>query len=187
LRVFKILAVCLTGLMLWGAAPSPDPYLKVETKEQLNEVFLQVKTIAESLGLSLKFPIEAVLVSEQKLDELYKGPYRGMEVGLHTMKNGNHSIMIMQGEDRDMTGGILAHEYGHAWEMENCSPAMNQVFREGFAEWLKYKYYDQVGAYRLMEEMREVQDPVYGEGFKRVLEWEDKYGVEGVLNRIKKQ
>jgi len=186
MKIKRLLLCLLTVLLLWGAAP-PDPYQLIETQQQLEEVYKTVEIFLNGMGLKLKHPVKVSLLDSKALDKIYSGPYQGMEVGLHGMRDGSHLILIIQGETRDSTGGILAHESAHAWEVENCWNLSDQVLSEGFAEWVKYKYYDKIGAYMLMEEMRGVRDPVYGEGLRRMLEWEDRYGVNGVLEQMKKK
>ena len=66
---------------------------------------------------------------------------------------------------------VLAHEYAHAWQSENCRQDLPIEELEGFAEWVAYKLLDGWGCYRRSERMLR-RDDLYGRGLKLVLGWE---------------
>lgn len=170
-----------------AAQAQDDPYKVIATQGDLDQVATSVqRLLASFFSMTLRTPVRFSLVSGQKLDELYAGEYRGAQIGLYRHKGGVHEIYIIDGKNNDIVTGVVAHELTHAWQNENCPPGQQRVLSEGLASWIQYKIYQKIGAYILSQRMLETADPVYGVGFKRMLEWEDKLGERGVIPKAQK-
>jgi len=183
LAVLIILTVCLSGT---GSAQD-DPYKIISTQADLNTIIAQVRgLLLANFGITFKLPIRSALVTGAKLDELYKGAYRGAEIGLYRNSGNCHDIFIMTDMSRDSVIGTVAHEMTHAWQTDFCPADQNLVLKEGFATWVTYKMMQKIGAYAYAQNIMEHADPVYGVGFKKILEWEDSLGERGVVEKVKK-
>lgn len=104
----------------------------------------------------------------------------------------NNEIYLQNGMPYDMMFQTLAHEYGHAWEHQNKQNLLylqdNIIFSEGFAQWVSYHTLRQ---YNLKEQANKIitnykDDPVYGDGLKKMLNLEKKLGSkQAVLEYVK--
>ena len=158
----------------------------INDPNQMEALIPKVKaTLAKDFGIFIRIPVKCYLVKGEELDKVYSGTYRGAEVGLHQYRNGRHEIYIMKGMSEDSFEATLAHELTHAWQVERCVPEQDKVVREGFARWIEYKYLDLIGAYVLANSVKRDADPVYGVGFKKMLELEDKVGAKNMLDKVK--
>jgi hypothetical protein len=163
----------------------PNPYQRITDQAQAAEILAQVRAKLQTLfGMTVSVPIDLHLVEAKEMDALFGGPYHGAEIGLYRRRGGNHEIYVMKDWSRDMCSGIMAHEFTHAWQSENCPPNQSQVIKEGFARFVEAKYYDSIGAYASVAEIQAVGDPVYGVGYKTMLAWETKWGVPGVVKLV---
>ena len=181
-----LLLLALTPLAEARLGDPPNPYQRITEQSQAQEILVQVMaSLKEMFGLTVSEPVDMHLVEAKEMDALFSGsPYHGAEIGLYRPQNGRHQIYVMKDWSRDMCSGITAHEFTHAWEKEHCPPMQSQVLKEGFARWIEAKYYDKIGAYESVARIREVADPVYGVGYKTMLEWETKYGATGLVKLV---
>ena len=158
----------------------------IDDPSQMDSLIPKVKaTLAKEFGIFVNLPVRYFLVKGEELDRVYSGTYRGSEIGLHRYVNGAHEIYIMKGMSEDSFEATLAHELTHAWQIERCVPEQDKIVREGFARWIEYKYLDLIGAYVLANSVKRDADPVYGVGFKKMLDLEDKVGAKEMINKIK--
>jgi hypothetical protein len=80
----------------------------------------------------------------------------------------------------------LAHEYGHAWQLENAPRIQSRILSEGLAEWVAYRVLGYLGKQAEVETMRgRMEDKpnrdVYAKGLHLMLDIEAREGIEGVL------
>lgn len=168
------------------AQTATDPYKIISSENDFNDVMNQAKQVLLSgFGISLKYPVSGFLVTGKKLDEIYAGEYRGAETGLYLYRNGRHEVFIMKDMSFDNCIGTTSHELVHAWQLENCPVNQDRIVKEGFANWVEYKVYQKMGAFTFARSMIEQADPVYGVGMKKMLEWEDKWGDFGLVQKIR--
>jgi hypothetical protein len=188
----KLRVVIFSLLLLlpgaWAFARGGNPYERINDPAQAKEIFQDIREDLKTMfGMTVSGPVELNLVEPKVMDDLFKSsPYHGAEIGLYRHHNGRHEIYVMKDWSRDLCSGVTAHEYTHAWQTEHCPPGQEQVIREGFARWVEAKYYDKIGAYQMVENLRAVGDPVYGVGYKTMLAWEDKYGAPGLVKLVQK-
>ncbi len=185
--IFFLALVLMVIPLASGVQAQDDPYKVIATQGDLDQVASTVQRLLSSFfSMTFRVPVRFLLVSGKKLDELYAGEYRGAQIGLYRRKGADHEIYMIEGKNKDIATGVTAHELTHAWQNENCVPGQSRVLVEGFASWIQYKVYQKTGAYILSQRMLETADPVYGVGFKRMLEWEDKLGERAVIQKAQK-
>lgn len=162
-------------------------YKIIKNDADLNAIYSEAQQILlKNFGMALRLPVKMQVVTAKKLDELYSGKYRGAEIGLYRYGNSGHEIYIMSDQEKDSALATLIHEMTHAWQTEACPRNQDIVVKEGFARWIEYKSLDKIGAYVLANSIKQHADPVYGVGFKKMLEWEDKVGEKQLPIKIRK-
>lgn len=162
-----------------------------------DKIFEEVKeALKKSPGINVRFPIKNIkLVDKTRLNELLENktleyiPHDGVS-GLHYYEKINgriniSEIYILKGLTPGRSLAVIAHEYSHAWQAENCPDKQESSVREGFAEWVSFKLLKTKGYKDEAEIMLKTADPVYGEGLKKYIELEKKYGSPGVFNYAK--
>ena len=166
-------------------------------REKGQKIFEEVREILKkSHEMFVKFPIKEInLVDKTRLNELLINksleyiPDDGV-AGLHYYEKINgrirvSEIYILNGLTPQRIFAVIAHEYSHAWQAENCPDKQDNMVREGFAEWVSFKLLKTKGYNDEAEKMLETKDPVYGAGLKKYIELEKKYGELGVFNYAK--
>lgn len=180
--VLLVLFIILASIALNAAVINP-----VNDARTATSLFYKAVGLVNNLGLSVKGKVVFFAVDEGTLDSLCgESPYKGAELGLYIHKNGIHNIFAMYGLDPDRFMSTCAHEYTHAWQAENCPRDQDDVLREGFARWCEIKALEADGATAEAENYRMSYDPVYGNGYRMLLMYEDKNGAQAVINLVKK-
>ncbi|MHB2017929.1 MAG: hypothetical protein ACYCW6_13345 [Candidatus Xenobia bacterium] len=178
-----------SGAALAQFGETPNPYAHINTDSAAQALFKDVRAkLKEMYGMEVYKPVVLKLVDGPAMDALFSNsPYKGAEVGLYrTEADGLHHIYVLTDDSRDDCGGTMAHEYTHAWQVENCPADQELALREGFAEWINYKYWQATGAYAAARNLAEnTEDVVYGVGIKTMLAWEDKIGDKALVERVK--
>lgn len=191
LAIFLIIAACRPPL-------SAESYDEVKKREEEAARLITAQKDADALlskiedfvhgrfGMSVKSPVKVIIATGEQLDSMYTGAYKGAESGLYKINGGVHCLYILTGMNKDAFMGCVAHEYTHAWQWENAPNNQDSILKEGFAKWIEYKYYQSAGAYTEANRVMALADPVYGVGFKLMLNVEDKRGEKGVVEFAKK-
>ncbi len=142
--------------------------------------------VAGQLGLTLRVGTDFTLVDAGHLRRMIaESPTRPMEdpgrvVGLFMRKGRRRVMAVLSGLPRALFIQTVAHEWAHAWQGENCPLLEDPVLREGFAEWVAYRTLLALGAGKQAARMLQ-QDGLYGEGLRRILRLEERYGPAGLL------
>lgn len=148
-----------------------------------------VQIIQANLGLSLNVPTSFALVERNHLVALLEENGMTDDEARRTMglfrRQGRERVMYVErGLPQILMVQVMAHEYAHAWQGENCPLLRDPVIREGFAEWVAYKVLQAMGARKKMAVMERRGD-LYGEGLRRMRGTEEREGVEGVLQECR--
>lgn len=161
-------------------------------------LFAELKdVVASRLGLALNIPTGLALVDRHGLrhviDQQSADQTRlkaaslqpdGLDVdhtlGLYARRGMRRGIYIQTGLPRLLFLQVAAHEFGHAWQGENCPLLRDPVIHEGFAEWVAFHVSGHYGDRRGQERMRTRRD-VYGDGVRWALEVEAREGPQGVM------
>lgn len=144
------------------------------------------RVVAGQLGLGLNVGADFTLVDHQHLQrlaektsfDLHADP--GRVVGLFIRKGRRRVMYVLSGLPQMLFIQTVAHEWAHAWQGENCPLLKDSLVREGFAEWAAYKTLQSMGAVKKMALMKR-QNGLYGKGLRRMLELEQRDGVNEVL------
>jgi hypothetical protein len=147
--------------------------------------------LARELGISLREPCQLKLVNRKQLLSMVDksslshldSDSRGRCFGLFFRQGTRRAIFIEYGLPQIVLLEVMAHEYAHAWQSENCPSDVPPEAQEGFAEWVAYKLLQGWGCYRRSDRMLR-RDDLYGRGLKLVLGWERAGGVAEVFRRI---
>ncbi len=101
-------------------------------------------------------------------------------LGVYVREGDRRTIYMQNGLPCALMAQTAAHEWAHAWQAETCPEVADALTVEGFAEWLAFKVLHALGAADRVQVMLARQD-VYGQGLRRMLEYEAQAGVSGVL------
>ncbi len=148
-------------------------------------------TLARSLGMTLRNPCQLKLANRHQLLELIEksslhsldADSRGRCFGLFIREGAHQAIFVEYGLPQIVLLEVVAHEYAHAWQNENCLGELAPETQEGFAEWVAYKLLQGWGCHRRSQRMLRRED-IYGRGLKIMLEWEKEGGQAGVFRRV---
>ncbi len=149
-------------------------------------IYQQVEAITSyALGLTLNVPTVLVLLGRDQLCSLLQEANYGSDdvthlLGIYLRRGRKRAIYAQSGLPRLLLMQVIAHEWGHAWQMENAPLLETPQAREGFAEWVAYKSMEFVGAHQALARMARRSD-LYGQGLRAVLAIEAEYGAQGVL------
>jgi hypothetical protein len=106
--------------------------------------------------------------------------------GLFYQRADNFYIYVLYGlRDKDYIS-VIAHEYCHAWQAENCPDDMPLEVQEGFAQWVAYKTLIHFGHQQFAELMK-FGDNVYAQGLNKMLKIEKARGPQAVFKMIRGQ
>jgi hypothetical protein len=155
-------------------------------------LYRQVRSaLARTLNLSLHEPCKLELVSRHQLlgliekSSLYSLDANSRErcFGLFIRQGRHRAIFVEYGLPQIVLLEVMAHEYAHAWQSENCRSEATPEIQEGFAEWVTYKLLQEWGCARRTGRMLR-RDDIYGKGLKRMLQWEAEGGPAEVFRRV---
>ena len=147
--------------------------------------------LAEGLGLRVLVRpplrlVSAVEMAALTAQGLGSGPLgEGATLGLFVRRGRRRAIYVVYGLPQLLLFKVLAHEYGHAWQSENCPLQRDPLLLEGFCEWAAYKALADQGASKAMADMGARQG-FYGRALRRLLDIERQGGVLGVLDEMRK-
>jgi len=159
----------------------------VYDQAQAQELFERVsRFVCQQLALTLNIGADFTLVDYRHLQRLVSessidfvdDPER--VVGLFIRRGQRRTLYVLSGLPRILFIQTVAHEWGHAWEGENCPLLRTPIVREGFAEWVAYKTLRALGADEKAASMTTKPD-LYGDGLRHMLTLEKRKSVAGVL------
>jgi DNA-directed RNA polymerase subunit N (RpoN/RPB10) len=102
-------------------------------------------------------------------------------LGFFVREHGTASIYVELGLPRPLLLGTLAHELGHAWQVEAAASVTDPLLREGFAEWVSHRVLV-AGGHRRVAARATRRDDIYGRGLRHFLEIERAAGRPAVLD-----
>jgi len=154
----------------------------IESVEQAQPSFQQCKQWISQQGFRFnQLPLRLELHDTSWLAALWPDqsvPHpRG--VTLTTITRGGNGYMqskvegvaVLQGMPAALFCGVVVHELGHVWLAVHQVTELPHWAEEGFCELLAWRYYNHLDtpeARYYAKSMQESQDPIYGEGFRRV-------------------
>jgi hypothetical protein len=148
------------------------------------------------LGLNVNDPytlhVEALnkhsksFAAKAKKGDISVSPLFGKELGLYRRLNGKSEIFLLYGLPIEMIYETAAHEYGHAWQAENCPHDQTDVLREGFAQWVAAQILSIKGYKTALEKLESRTDSPYGTGYLKLKPIHQNLGLRDFLTYVKK-
>jgi hypothetical protein len=146
-----------------------------------------VAALIAQFGLELRVGVEFRLVDAPTLARIRAADSTSdpneKTLGLYHRHGTLRVIYLLYGLPKLTFRMVVAHEYAHAWQGENCPLLDNDVLREGFAEWVAYRHLLFLGCTRAAERMLTSAHP-YRPYLEQVLAIERRAGLAGVLEHI---
>lgn len=145
-----------------------------------------VQAIQTALSLGLRVGVRFVVtdhpglraqIQKARPDLIYEADRL---LGVYVREDPHRTIYVENGLPSILLIQVVAHEWAHAWQMENCPTPQEMLIVEGFAEWVAYKVLQEMGAVKKMGLMAARPD-LYGEGLRLMLAREERKGIPGVL------
>jgi len=100
--------------------------------------------------------------------------------GLFFRRGRKRAIYVEYGLPQILMIQVVAHEYAHAWQGENCPLLRDPLVREGFAEWAAYRVLMALGAVKKAALLEQRVD-LYGQGLRLMLALERQGGTAAVF------
>ena len=165
-----------------------------------NKIYDEMKMVAEKrMGIKLNIPTGLALVDRNQLSEVIRSQIENTQserldaeqldpqrtIGLYARRGIRRGIYIQTGLPRILFLQVAAHEFGHAWQGENCPLIRDELAHEGFAEWVSYHVLGYYG-YTLGQERMQARQDIYGKGLAWALDIESSQGMSGVLDACRR-
>jgi hypothetical protein len=155
-----------------------------------NEYFLEMREFLQSeFGLVIDIPVKFKFVTTVILQNLFgKRTSPGAMVrGLFRYQGGDDfvTIYILYGLTKTEFQAVTAHEYTHVWQKINSPRDQSLMIQEGFACWIEYHVYKKNGDRKGVEKVEKRDDPIYGDGLKKVRQIAKERGYVGLLQDMK--
>lgn len=158
----------------------------VYDQAQAQLIYQQVGAILQqTMHLALNIPTAFILVGRDQLADVLQQMGRSAEqvtqtLGVYARHGRKRAIYAQSGLPRLLLLQVMAHEWGHAWQMENAPLLREPLLQEGFAEWIAYQALCALGMETAAARMA-ARDDVYGRGLRHVLLLQQQVGQDGVL------
>ncbi|MDX9858507.1 MAG: hypothetical protein RBT76_12005 [candidate division Zixibacteria bacterium] len=114
--------------------------------------------------------------------------YREKSSLFGAVKEQTIDVYLLEGMPRLHVATTLAHELTHVWQYEHGQLANDMQFSEGSCNYAAFlvllNYPGEETAY-VIESLLEDEDPVYGEGFRRVMAYAESVGTDAWLERLR--
>ncbi len=143
-----------------------------------NEVGLQIQA-RPRFGLCP--PVELRRVSR------YVASRRGVDgrvLGVYLNIDERGGILVEEGLPYWTLITVIAHEIGHAWQIENDAARHNPQILEGFCEWIAFQVLGMLGGQRQQDRLM-AQKHFHGKALRAVLAIEQAVGREGLLQQMR--
>ena len=154
-----------------------------DSNEQLDAIYKDVAAYLYSkYNMQVPAAVQLLAVSKNELEHVAQeeGIMEGLQIaGLYW----NNKIYIEYDLPVAQIYEVMAHEYTHAWQQYNCPGDQEDLLREGFAEWIAYKYTQGKTSGATFSNKG---NTVYGKGLNFFLEMEKEVGETGVIEYVKK-
>jgi hypothetical protein len=100
------------------------------------------------------------------------------------------NVYLLRGLTEAEMMGTLAHELTHVWQFIDGRLDQDEAVSEGSCNYAAYLVLRRLGGREsefLIENMLKDEDPVYGEGFRRVKRYAEKKGLASWIKLLKKR
>ena len=184
----------------------------VADQKQARAIFDEVRrTLETELHIFTRHPIEFSLVDPETLHRLSNAKSGSMiEQGLfrynadeeHVVvknflgmkiresvrrKNVKYQVFVLDHLPVKQMEYVMAHEIAHDWMAVHYPGIREEWIREGFAEYIAWRYNQHKKRPELNLRIESNTDPVYGEGFRRIRELVKNNGFDGLKNYLERK
>lgn len=143
-------------------------------------------------GVTLDRPVRFLAQLVERHDLTDPDPDKPDALGrAYTTQRGNEPIrlelMLLRGMPSPMFEGVAVHELGHAWLACRDVVALPPWAEEGFCEWISHRWYTGRGTVEAGNYARRVEtndNPIYGGGFRRLRELEQRLGFDRIIAHL---
>lgn len=169
----------------------------IESADQAQALLKRVQTDLRDMGLPWwpqVFPVRLLSPKEMKhLQSRPGGPISGLISWRMTCDPQGRTartvdqISLLQARPWLLQGSVLAHELGHAWILHQGLTGLPQDLEEGFCNFLSHLWLARTRdphAAHLMAQLEKEQDPIYGDGFRRVKSLAASGGLLALLPQL---
>jgi len=150
----------------------------------LERIWKWVKTYLSRSGFKVKHDIALQEVDRNRLRQLVQSPTGARELGAFELDNDTYTVYILYALPESLVYETLAHEYGHAWQAENCPRNQDLILCEGFAEWVASLVLKAMGYESVLERIEKRPDD-YGEGYRKLKQMEQTRGRAYMLEFVR--
>lgn len=169
----------------------------VKTKQDVDWVNEKTRKMLTKIGFNdipQDVPIE--ICDSNKLNSLYgeniiNPNQRGLAQFTQLSQNGvfkvEHKVYIIDNLTKTVFAGVLAHELLHVWQNQKNINAPQNI-TEGFCNlgsFLMYKTINNEVSIKLIDSLNKDENPIYGDGFRKIKEFYDKNGLNELIKRMK--
>lgn len=109
---------------------------------------------------------------------------KGIPLGVFAQRGDSFEIYLLYGLPAALLTVVIAHEFAHAWQVENAPNQGDPMLIEGFAEWLAFKVATAYGYEHELDRIR-AQQGLYGDGFRYFRKIEKQKGEAGAFQFYK--
>lgn len=177
----------------------------VSSQSQALALFNEVRdTMRFSLGIATRHPIQFSMtdpdtlhrlsgnrsntVNEQglfrydvEIERVITRNYLGKKTGEKLCKkNEQIRIYVLDQLPKARMEYVMAHELAHDWQTAHYPGIREDWIKEGFAEYIAWRYNQYKKRNELNRRIENNPDPVYGEGFRRIQNIAQKRGFSGL-------
>lgn len=153
--------------------------------EELDRIWKWVQSHLSRSGFKVNNPVALQEVDRSRLRQLVQSPTGARELGAFELKNNTYTVYILYALPEALVYETLAHEYGHAWQAENCPKNLDLDLCEGFAEWVASLVLKAKGLDAVLERLEQRPDE-YGRGYRKLKEMERTQGRAKMLEFVRK-
>ena len=154
-------------------------------QRHLESVWKRVRHYLSRKGFPVNHALKVKVVDRNRLRGIMRAPHGSHEMGAFEAKGDTFTIYVLNALPESLLFETLAHEYAHAWQMENCPKNQDKMLCEGFAEWLSSLLLQARGLTLQLQKMQDRTD-VYGQGYRKLKEIERRHGRRYVVDFVKK-
>lgn len=156
----------------------------IMSQSEANDILMTVsKLIKQMFSMYVNHASELHLVDRNTIEKI-SGGLSHKTLGVFKSIGDDFDIYLEYGLPKSVTTGVLAHEYAHAWQSENCPHNQSKLVVEGFAMWVEYRILERLSYSKEMKQIKKRND-IYGNGFQKIKEYERRYGRNTLFNYVK--
>ncbi|MCA9423552.1 MAG: hypothetical protein KC994_00690 [Candidatus Omnitrophica bacterium] len=152
--------------------------------ETLRIVRIVSRWMDECLGLSVRNRIDIRLLPIMEPSGVSKET-SSPTLGAFEKSSTGGALTIRRGLSRRRMIQVVAHEWTHVWQAENCPSDQDLLIHEGFAQWVTENLLETLGLMEDLNALRTRED-FYGEAYRWAAECEKANGREGLIEYVRK-